>query len=125
MRTKKNKRFSMTETEIRNVWMRRGLTDFQMVQCLADLNGVNREDMRQFLVEQGLIGKDDLRERYTRLDSYSEEEKATVINLYLQGKSWKEIAAAVGRTDKGVYGLINRLRCSGAIPSRERNASQR
>ena len=106
--------FYMTDDEIRTRWNNRILSEARMVRCLADQNVCSNHDMRNKLVELGLVDPN----RALSKGVYSEEDRAAVVAMYMEGADSKEIAKALNRAEISVRGLLGRMKTSGEIQPR-------
>lgn len=107
----------MKDSEIIRRWKNRGLPDYAMVKCLAELNACDMHLILDKLKELGLFDEENTREclSTTGFRHYSKREIKILIDMLEQGCHPEEIGKKLYRSRQSVVSQITRLKKKGVI----------
>lgn len=98
----------MTRDEMTALWRNRNMSEAQMIQCLAELNGCEYREARDACEKYGLIEEGAFTRKMT-YRNWSADERKELIRMVQMGKSVTEIAQILGRTVQAIYHQASRV----------------
>lgn len=107
----------MKDAEIKRRWKNRGLPDYAMVKCLAELNACDMRLILSKLIGLGLFAEEDAQEclSTTGFRQYSAREIRILLEMLKNGSSPEEIGKKLYRSRQSIVCQIARLKQKGVI----------
>ena len=114
MATKPRKHY-LSDNEIKTLWRNRALADNAMLQCLAELDGCNRAEMQDRLLDIGIISQPIIRPKGRVARPYTERDLNMLIYMVSHNAKYKDISSALGRSLSAISSKILELREDGIL----------